>query len=431
MIKRILFFTLLLITTQLFSQRLSSSPYSIFGVGEEFGTRTVEQIAMGSVGAAYSSNRYLNFINPAALADLTFTTYAFGALNSRLNVSNSNTNQSTNTTSISYVALGVPIVKNKVGFIFGMQPTSAIGYSLIKNIRNADNQIIDLTQFTGNGSINRIYAGLGAKFFKKISVGFEADFLFGNTQNSILNARQSVALATKNVENLDARGGSVKVGVQYKHQLKNDIKLTVGGTFKLGNTTRFTGNEYLYTLVIGNQGLEVPKDTLFSGALRGNLKMPTETVLGIGLGKENKWFASLDYKTRSALNSTGFFNNTSQTFRFGKANRYSLGGFFIPKINSISSFWERVTYRAGVKYEQTGLLVNGIPNGTNFTSVNDFGISFGLGLPIGRRTLSNVNLTFEYGKKGTKDNGLLQENYLNLRLSLSLIDSWFIKRTID
>ena len=55
MIRRILFFLILLVSTQIFSQRSSSSPYSIFGVGEEFGTRTVEQISMGGIGAAYTS----------------------------------------------------------------------------------------------------------------------------------------------------------------------------------------------------------------------------------------------------------------------------------------------------------------------------------------------------------------------------------------
>jgi len=49
MIKKIIFFLAVVITAQSFSQRSTSSPYSYFGVGEEFGTRTVEQISMGSI----------------------------------------------------------------------------------------------------------------------------------------------------------------------------------------------------------------------------------------------------------------------------------------------------------------------------------------------------------------------------------------------
>jgi len=430
MIRRILFFLLLIISTQLFSQRTTSSPYSIFGVGEEFGSSTVEQIGMGRIGAAYSSNRYLNFINPAAHADLRFTTYSFGALNNRLQVKDVDTNQSNKTTTLSYVALGFPIGK-KAGVVFGMQPTSAIGYSFINNVLDSSGDIIDLTQFEGSGSLNRVYGGFGIILFKGFSVGFEADFLFGNMENSLLNARQNVALATKNNEDSDIRGGSLKIGAQYKKTLKNELQLNLGASLTLSNTLKATGTENLYSLALGAVGDEVPRDTIFSGTLRGNFERPLETVVGIGIGKENKWFAEVDYKFQSALVPTGFLDNSAQSLRYGNSSRLSIGGFYIPKINSISSYWERVTYRAGMRVEKTGLLANGNPNGNTFTEVNDFGISFGLGLPIGKRTPSTLNFTFEYGKKGTTDNGLLQENYLNLRLSLSLNDIWFRKRTID
>jgi hypothetical protein len=108
---------------------------------------------------------------------------------------------------------------------------------------------------------------------------------------------------------------------------------------------------------------------------------------------------------------------------FDKSNRISLGGFYTPKFNSISSYWQRITYRAGLNLKQTGLVVNN-------TTINDFGISFGVGLPIGQQ-LSNVNLGFELGKRGEINNGLVKENYVNFRLSLTLNDRWFKKRKLD
>ncbi len=105
----------------------------------------------------------------------------------------------------------------------------------------------------------------------------------------------------------------------------------------------------------------------------------------------------------------------------------------MPKINSISSYWDRVTYRGGLRFEKIGLAVDGSGTGANFTSIDDFGMSFGLGLPL--KQLSTVNLGFEYGKRGTTSNNLIEENYFNVRLSLSLTASgaqgWFRKRKID
>lgn len=82
-----------------------------------------------------------------------------------------------------------------------------------------------------------------------------------------------------------------------------------------------------------------------------------------------------------------------------------------------------MVYRAGARFEQTGLAVNG-------QDINEFGISFGLGLPVGR-LFSNMNLGFEIGKRGTTDFGLIQENFFNTYLSFSLNDRWFEKRLYD
>jgi len=139
------------------------------------------------------------------------------------------------------------------------------------------------------------------------------------------------------------------------------------------------------------------------------------------------------YQNQAALQSEGFTSTTNSSYSYEKSNRISLGGFYLPKINSISSYWKRVTYRAGMRFEKIGLAVDGSGTGTNFTSIDDFGMSFGLGLPL--KQLSTVNLGFEYGKRGTTSNNLIEENYFNVRLSLSLTASgaqgWFRKRKID
>jgi len=429
MIKKIVLFLALMVSSQIFSQRSTSSPYSYFGVGEEFGTRTVEQISMGGVGAAYSSYRYLNFINPASLSEVRYATYVFGILNNDLTVKDSQTKQSSNSTSLSYFGLAFPITK-KMSVTFGMQPTSAVGYSLINTLNNSDGDPIEITQFSGSGDVNRIYGGFGLKVFKGFSVGFEADFLFGNIQNNVLNIRENVALATKNVEDSNVRGGSVKLGVQYKVTTPKKLNISVGASFKLRNSLNSTGTEDLYSLSLGGSGFEAPRDTIYSGPLSGSFDRPLQTVVGLGIGKLNKWFAGIDYKFQDAMIASGYFDNSAESFQYGNSERFSLGGFFIPKPNTISGYWKRVTYRAGLKYERLGLLVKGNPASNTFTSINDVGISFGLGLPLGNR-LSNLNASFEYGKKGTTDNELLEENYFNFRLSLSLNDLWFQKRKID
>jgi hypothetical protein len=428
MIRSIVVIFLLLNSVNFIAQRTSSSPYSYFGIGDQFSPRTVEQNSMGGIGVAFNHYKYLNFTNPAAYADLMYTTYTFGLLNSDLTVKSGTTEQNSISTTLSYVALAFPIGK-KAGLSFGLQPVSSVGYSL-SNTVSVDETITEGTAYSGNGGINRFYGSFGIKIYKGLSLGIEADFSFGDIENSITNQILGASLGTKYNETINLRGTSVKFGAQYQKELKNKMMLTAGATAKLGNSLDVEGNDYLYSFRFTSSGAESPRDTISSTLIDGQFNLPLKTNFGVGLGKLEKWYAGVEYETQNAIGSTDLLTNTTGAYRYGKSNRVSLGGFYLPKVNSISSYWERVTYRAGVRYENTGLLVDGSGNTSNFTEINDFGISFGLGLPLKR--LSTVNMGFEFGKRGTIENNLIQENYFNFRLSLSLTDTnWFIKRKID
>ena len=114
MIRNILVALFLSMSCFMVGQRTSSSPYSYFGIGDEFSSRTVEQNAMGGIGVAFSHYKYLNFTNPAAYANLRYTTYSLGALNNDLKVKSSSSTQSSTSTSLSYVAFGFPIGQKQV-----------------------------------------------------------------------------------------------------------------------------------------------------------------------------------------------------------------------------------------------------------------------------------------------------------------------------
>jgi hypothetical protein len=158
------------------------------------------------------------------------------------------------------------------------------------------------------------------------------------------------------------------------------------------------------------------------GLEKTELTLPSKLSFGVGFGKPRVWFVGAEY---TAQNTNKFFNPlySSLTTKYENASNISFGGFYIPQYNSFSSYLKRVVYRAGLHYEKTGLNINN-------ESINEFGISFGLGLPVGS-FFSNANLGFEIGKRGTTNSNLIQENFVNFQLSLSLNDRWFRKRKYD
>jgi len=287
-----------------------------------------------------------------------------------------------------------------------------------------ENILKEATLYNGDGGTNRIFLNFGYKAFKGFSVGLQGNYVFGKIENSIINQQEGASLATKYETRSNVKGYSLDVGFQYKTALNKKVDLNLGASFELSNTIDTEGNEYLYSVSIAS--FESPRDTILSVESVGYLKSPVKTSLGVGVGKEYKWFIGADYSFQNALELQGSIFNSYSKIKYDKYSKIAIGGFYIPKFNSISSYWERVTYRAGLKFEKTGLLVDAVGNGIDFTAVDDFGISFGVGLPLSQQ-LSNINLGFEFGKRGKTTDGLVQENYFNFRLSLSLNDKWFKK----
>ncbi|MCF8339273.1 MAG: hypothetical protein K9I74_14985, partial [Bacteroidales bacterium] len=58
---------------------------------------------------------------------------------------------------------------------------------------------------------------------------------------------------------------------------------------------------------------------------------------------------------------------------------------------------------------------------------SEFGISFGVGLPI-KNSQSSINLGVEIGQRGTTDNNLIEENYVKFTLGLAIFERWFLQR---
>ncbi len=427
MLKKIFYIFLLFISIKATAQRTNSSPYSFFGIGQQYSPQTVEQASMGGVGIAFNNVYHLNFLNPAANAYLRFATYSIGINVNDLTIKDFSGSQNSTSSTLSYINIGFPVGKS-AGVSFGLKPNTSVGYSLLNIVNDVNGDAFEATRFYGSGGTNRIYGAYGISITKNFSVGLEGEYVFGKTENNILYQRINAQLGTKNNEVTTIRGTGVKLGMHYIKELDNKLMLNIGAAFKLENNLKTSGTENLYSLAINSSTVEVPKDTLYSASINSKIVNPMKTGLGVGLGKENKWYAGVEYEFQDALDLQGSIL-ASSSYKYNKSSRVSIGGFYLPKDNSISSYWDRVTYRAGVRFENTGLLVNGTSTPGNFTEIKDFGISFGLGLPL--RSLSNLNLGIEYGQKGSTINNLIQENYFNFKLSLSLNDSWFVKKRID
>lgn len=402
-----------LITGLSFAQQGTTSPYSFFGIGNLKFKGTVENRSMGGV-SVYSDSIHINIQNPAGIAGLRLVNYSISGSHRSNTLSTSEESQKATTTTLDYLAIGIPM--GKFGASFGLIPYTATGYKL-ENITGTTT-----TQYSGEGGLNKAFFTLGYQITPELSVGIDANYNFGNIENTTLSSQEDIQLGTKEVNRSDLLGFSFNLGALYKKMVSEKLEFMASVTFTPETNFNSENSRTLSTfLVLGNGSIadldlrDIPvEDTDFT--------YPSQFTIGAGIGKPKNWFIGGEFSNQKTSNLT---NRTFELENviFEDASKFRIGGFYIPEYNSFSSYLKRIVYRGGLRVEDTGLTINN-------EKINEFGISFGMGLPMGR-TFSNINLGFELGKRGTKNSGLVEESFFNIFVSLSLNDKWFEKRLYD
>ncbi len=136
-------------------------------------------------------------------------------------------------------------------------------------------------------------------------------------------------------------------------------------------------------------------------------------------GKTDKWLVGSDFQWQQ-WEKYSYFGITDS---LKNSMRFSLGGAFTPSVSTVSGYWQRITYRGGIRYTKSYLELRN-------ERINEFGISLGIGLPL-PRTRSTINLAAEFGSRGTIANNLIKESFVKFTLGLSIFERWFIIKKYD
>lgn len=415
MTKRLILIVFILFSVITTAQERTSSPYSFYGIGLTTFKGSVENQSMGGL-SFMSDSIHLNLRNPAAYGKLGLTTYTLGASHSASELKTNAQSDNANRTSFDYLAVGIPA--GKFGFGFGLIPYTSVGYNIID--RNEDEN--SANRFTGRGGLNKVFLSGGYSFNENISIGVDVSYNFGNIQNKNIFVREGLQFGSREINRSDLSGFTYKIGLTYERMLNENLQFMAGAHYTPEANIKSDNERELATIIFSGTGMDIAVDSREIVVEDGDLTLPSSYTLGTGIGKPRKWFVGVEYTGSEASD----FSNRSFAIEgatYDNSSVYKAGGYFIPNYNSLTSYFSRIVYRAGVRMEETGLRLNG-------EDISEFGISFGVGLPAGR-ILSNVNLGFEYGQRGTTDSGLVQENFFNAKVSLSLNDRWFVKRKFE
>jgi len=395
-------------------QNNTNSPYTRFAYGELSDNNSGEQRAMGGLSIGLRDKASINTVNPASYSTVDSLTFMFdigvSVLGSRFTEPAGN--KTSLTSNLEYITLQFPLAKN-MGFSAGLLPYSFSGYNFYNNDTLNLDIYPDTVSYTesyyGSGSISQIYAGLSYNFFNHLSVGVNAYYMFG----SVLNVKDlSFSNTTDFHETYQSKEMEVsnfrfRYGLQFYNTFAKKHTLTLGAIYEPKAKLNGTYSEYTSGVL-----LEYTPDSTFNN----NFETPEIFGLGLNYSYNNSLNIGIDYSLQKWGDALYF----GKTDSLNNRSKISLGAEYVPNPMS-RKYSDRIHYRVGFNTTDPYYNVNGN------TSNKNFGISFGIGLPL-RGTPALVNATFEYGKVGSSS--MLREDYMRFTLNVPFIESWFFKQKL-
>lgn len=437
-----LFLFLIFLGRSIFSQTLTLSPYSRYGVGDVFSYSSTRNAGMGGIGIGSTAVFTPNRLNPASYADFLFynSRKRFDLRRTTLDVggfamysSQSTKLGTSNQTTAGFRDLSYLFPSNKkIAFVAGFTPYSTVGYSVIDTARVMSDADTLLTQisYKGKGGINQFYIGAGTAFLKnKLRVGGNLYFSFGNIQyewiSAIADVQSNLVRTTKTTR---MNGFGALLGVQYQDTLKRDstgapILFRIGGISDIGfpmNGTQITE----YASYNSSNGVI---DTLGKEETQ-KVVLPQKWGLGVEFSKPLVWYVGADVLYQNWQNFRYF--NSASTLR--KDIQVSLGGEWTPNFTG-DKYYQRVSYRTGAYYHKTYIALPTSPN----QPINDMGFTVGFGLPMSKSKqflgdfIGRFNLSAEVGQRGNLQYHPLKEFYTRVRFGITISERWFVRRVVD
>lgn len=425
--------------------QIAPSPMNSLGIGKIMPMDLIQNSTMGGLGVGSGSYWNLNNLNPAMLIYNKrtifneLTVFQAGMVLENLNISDPNITETSGSGGMNYLVTGFPVMKNKWYTSIGLQPYSSAVYNFSYSEAVEGNP--DATAFVneiGEGGLTQIYWNNGVAITKNISAGLSSSVIFGsrkkeynyyfdvsNTSNTPEGGYASALYQRKSVRGIALKGGLVYMDSIQRND-KAPLKVTVGLTYDFESS--INGKDFESMQRRNFSGTVFSNDTIKDN-ISGKLNLPMGFAMGASISKGFNWSVGADFGMKKYSQLEDFDN----TFQYRDMRYAAAGAEYTPNPFSVNSYFSRISYRMGLRYEETAYLINGV-------GVNDFGINFGVSLPIvpsaGNTSVlskgfSSVDMGFSYGVQGSLNDNLMKEEYFKFRFGVTFNERWFVRRKFN
>ncbi|QZE14630.1 hypothetical protein K4L44_01805 [Halosquirtibacter laminarini] len=401
-----------------FGQNNTSSPYSMYGVGQTGINVNAKSAAMGGVSLGIRSNER---INPTVAASYTaldsirvyYDLGLMGTLTFASDYKDSETTFDANLTSFNLATR----VLNRWYVGLGLFSKSSVGYN-ITTYNTVEGTLQEYpTYWSGTGGLSQFYFNNGFKITDNFSLGVNISAYVGpmtSKKQQVLETSNSVEVTTDELsENYSGLTGNISA--QYTLPIGSSDKVVFGGRFTPSSTLSGDTHQEVIQSSSNSSIIDTIKYETTDASV---IDLPSMYAVGASYMMSDKMVVAFDYQHVNWGNITS--NNAD--YNYVNQNLFNVGFEYVNNKQSLK-YKDHIAYRLGFKYDDGYLDVR-------HERLTDRAITLGLGLPI-RKSLSYIDVAFQFGQKGSNAKGMIQENYGQCIITFSLSDRWFKRRIID
>lgn len=397
---------LLIIASQpLFSQ--GGSNYSLFGIGDVQHNIGAYYDAMGGTAIAMPSEHAINLKNPAAWSKVQNTRLAVGYKFNQHFLYENDASVFQNNGQVNQIAAIMAIDSARgIAASFGFYPYSKVNYSILREVEVTvdDFTATGYSSYKGFGGVSTVYLGAGGRVLDKLALGAQILLNFGLDAFSDETALYGDFFSSFNQTDNYRSGLGYRFGAYYE-----PFENFAVGAFYQTNESVQTESAVLYYS-------EILPDTTFE--YERSLDLPDSYGFGASYRTKNI-LVGFDL---SFQDFSGFVSQKTDRAEYKNSSQFSAGLSLLPSDRLGADYFKKIAYNFGFGYKNLYYSAKVSPNAAP-TDINEIYGSAGLSAPIEGSAIIDLSLTF--GKRGTQDNGLIEEYFGRLSVGLSIGDVWF------
>jgi len=412
---------LTMVTGMAIAQNNTNSPYTRYGYGDLSDQSFGNSKAMGGIAFGLRDGAQINPLNPASYTAIDSLTFIFegGVSLQNMNVNNGGVKLNAKNSSFDYLAMQFRL-HPRIAMSVGLLPFSSVGYNVSDS--KFANGVSQTRSFTGDGGLHQLYAGLGVKVLKKLSVGVNASYFWGDITRSTTVLYPETSGSTSYIEQKGISISDYKLdfGAQYTLDFDKKHSMTIGAVFspkhKLNND---------YTVVTQNS-------TTVSNSFDATFELPNMFGIGLTYNYDKRLTVGVDYslqqwsKAKFAINAVDnerVSEDFDETYTYCDRHKISMGAEYIPNLIG-RSYLAHIKYRLGAYYTTPYYKINGEK------ASREYGVTAGFGLPV-PRSRSILSISGQFVRVKGLETNMVNENIFRVSIGLTFNERWFFKRRVE